>query len=140
MSAREFTPDQQTAIDARGDTLVVAGAGAGKTGTLVEKCIRLLLGELPIEISKILVVTFTEAAAAEVRERIRNRLEEAAERDPANHQIQEQIAGLDTAHVCTLHSFCLALLRENFFALDLDPAVSVLPAEQAEMLFHEVFD
>ena len=140
MSAREFTPDQQAAIVSRGDTLVVAGAGAGKTGTLVEKCIRLLLGAERVEVSKILVVTFTEAAAAEVRERIRKRLEEAAETNPADIWIQEQIAGLDTAHICTLHSFCLALLRENFFALDLDPAVSVLPAEQAEMLFHEIFD
>jgi ATP-dependent helicase/nuclease subunit A len=139
MNSADYTPDQLEAINARGNTLVVAGAGAGKTGTLVEKCIRLLLAE-HIEISKILVVTFTEAAAAEVRDRIRRRLEEAAQFHPGDEWILKQLAALDSAHICTLHSFCLALLRENFFALDLDPAISVLPSEQAEMLFHEVFD
>ncbi len=136
---RQFTPDQRAAIESQGDTLVIAGAGAGKTGTLVERCIRRLLEE-KVAVSKILVVTFTEAAAAEVRERIRKRLEEAAVAQPDNEWVQEQIAALDTAHICTLHSFCLSLLRENFFALDLDPAVTVMAGEQAEMLFWEVFD
>jgi ATP-dependent helicase/nuclease subunit A len=136
---RQFTPDQAEAIESKGDTLVVAGAGAGKTGTLVERCIRLLLKE-KVAVSMILVVTFTEAAAAEVRERIRKRLEDAAVEQPADEWVQEQIAGLDAAHICTLHSFCLSLLRENFFALNLDPAVTVMAGEQAEMLFWEVFD
>ena len=141
MSPKQFTPDQYAAIQARGDTLVVAGAGAGKTGTLVERCIRLLLdGDQPVAVSKILVVTFTEAAAAEVRKRIRAELENVAVSEPTNDWVQEQIAGLDTAQICTLHSFCLALLRENFYALEMDPAVAVLPGEQAEMLFHEVFE
>ena len=141
MNTKQFTPDQQAAVEAHGDTLVVAGAGAGKTGTLVERCIRLLLdGEHPVAVSKILVVTFTEAAAAEVRKRIREELERIAITEPKNDWVQEQIADLDTAHICTLHSFCLALLRDNFYALEMDPAVAVLPGEQAEMLFHEVFE
>ncbi|MGZ8898998.1 MAG: UvrD-helicase domain-containing protein [Limisphaerales bacterium] len=139
MSAKQFTPDQQTAIGTRGNTLVVAGAGAGKTGTLVERCVRLLLEER-VSVSKILVVTFTEAAAAEVRERIRAKLEAAALEKGADDWVIEQVAGLDAAHICTLHSFCLALLRENFYALDLDPAVTVLSGEQAEMLFWEIFE
>jgi ATP-dependent helicase/nuclease subunit A len=134
-----YTPDQLKAIEARGDTLVVAGAGAGKTGTLVERCIRILLDD-KVAVSKILVVTFTEAAAAEVRERIRKRLEKAAENAPEDPWVQEQMAALDSAHICTLHSFCLTLLRENFYALDLDPSVTVMPGEQAEMLFWEAFE
>lgn len=136
-----FTPEQQKAIDAPGNTLVVAGAGAGKTGTLAERCTRLLLRtENPVPVSKVLVVTFTDAAAAEIRARIRQRLDSAWELDPENLWIQEQIAGLDAAHISTLHSFCLALIRENFYALDFDPGVSVLPAEQAEMLFATTFE
>ncbi|HEX7859158.1 MAG TPA: UvrD-helicase domain-containing protein [Verrucomicrobiae bacterium] len=137
----KFTPNQLAAITAQGDTIVVAGAGAGKTGTLVERCIRILLDETRrTSVRNILVVTFTEAAAAEVRDRIRRKLEEAASVAPENEWIQQQIAGLDNAHISTLHSFCLTLLRESFYLLDLDPAVSVLAAEQAEMLFHEAFD
>ena len=68
----KFTEQQRIAIDTPGNVLVMAGAGAGKTGTLVRRCIRLLLeADPPVEIARILVVTFTEAAAAEVRDRIR---------------------------------------------------------------------
>lgn len=136
-----LTPQQQIAADAPGNTLVVAGAGAGKTGTLVERCTRLLLrSEDPVSVSKVLVVTFTEAAAAEVRDRIRKGLDEEVKSDPENLWFQEQIAGLDAAHISTLHSFCLRLIRENFYELDLDPAVAVIPAEHAEMLFSSTFD
>ena len=136
-----FTEQQLKAIDATGNTLVVAGAGAGKTGTLVERCIRLLLrAESPVTVDRVLVVTFTEAAAAEVRERVRARLEKALEENPASDWIQRQIAIFDSAKISTLHSFCLALVREHFYELDLDPAVTVMPAEQAEMLFLVTFE
>jgi ATP-dependent helicase/nuclease subunit A len=135
------TEQQQIAIEAPGNILVVAGAGAGKTGTLVQRCVRLLLHpEKPVDISRVLVVTFTEAAAAEVRDRIRRRLEEAASGDPANLWIQKQMAGLDSANISTLHSFCFSLIREHFYDLDLDPALTVIPPEQAEMLFLITFE
>ena len=84
-----FTRAQQEAIDTQGDTLVVAGAGTGKTGTLVERCIRILLGPERVAVSKILVVTFTEAAAAEVRERIRQKLEKAGADDTDDWALQQ---------------------------------------------------
>ncbi len=136
-----LTPQQKLAIEAEGNVLVVAGAGAGKTGTLVQRCIRLLLDqEKPVDIGRILVVTFTEAAAAEVRDRIRRKLDEAAELDPGNFTIQKQIAGLDSANISTLHSFCLSLIQEHFYDLDLDPALAVMAPEQAEMLFVVTFE
>jgi ATP-dependent helicase/nuclease subunit A len=137
----KLTEQQHIAIETPGNILVVAGAGAGKTGTLVQRCIRLLLrAHAPVDLSRVLVVTFTEAAAAEVRERIRKELDAAAQADPRNFWIQKQIAGLDSAHISTLHSFCLSLIREHFYDLDLDPTVSVMPQEQAEMLFLITFE
>src|SRR5262245_4093582 len=115
-----FTEKQLQAITASGNLLVVAAAGAGKTGTLVERCTRLLLREEnPVEIRQILVVTFTEAAAAEVRERIRTRLEKEAGANPSNEWLQRQLAYIDGAHISTLHSFCFELIRQNVLPLEL---------------------
>src|SRR5437660_6468493 len=83
-----FTPSQQKAISARGNVLVVAGAGTGKTSTLVERCIHSLEASPPASIDEILMVTFTEAAAAEMRQRIRARLEEQARNQPESPRWQ----------------------------------------------------
>jgi len=113
-----LTPAQQQAIKARGNVLVVAGAGTGKTRTLVERCLDCLLHEQPLaSLDQILMVTFTEAAATEMRQRIRERLEEEANRDPANPRWSEQLALFETAAIGTLHSFCLQLVREHFYEL-----------------------
>src|SRR6478735_1964821 len=99
---------QQQAISARGNVLVVAGAGTGKTRTLVERCLGCLLEEKPpASLEEILVVTFTEAAAAEMRQRLRVRLEQEAKLHPGESRWQEQLALFETAHIGTLHSFCL---------------------------------
>src|SRR5688500_14895618 len=117
-----FTPAQIAAIEARGNVVVSAGAGTGKTKTLVERCIRFVLQtDRPGAIQRILVVTFTDAAAAEVRKRIRERLEEKSKENPENERLYHEIALLDRAHISTLHSFCLTLIRENFFELGIDP-------------------
>src|SRR5215469_11496951 len=109
-----MTPSQQAAVAARGNVLVVAGAGTGKTQTLIERCCALLLEE-NCSLDEILMVTFTEAAAAEMRKRIRERLAEKAAEDPRSRQhFEEQMALLDTAYISTLHSFCLRLIRERF--------------------------
>lgn len=130
-----FTPEQEKAIRARGNTLVLAGAGSGKTRTLVERCARILLDrEHPVSARNILVVTFNEAAAAEVRDRLRTRLEEIAV-ETSDERVLEQLAMLDCAQISTLHSFCFTLLREHFYALELDPAVSILDETQAGVLF-----
>ncbi len=135
------TPNQQRAIQEQGNLLVMAAAGAGKTGTLVQRCLRLLLrAERPVPVRNILVVTFTEAAAAEVRERIRQKLEAAAAEMPQNEHLQTQLANIDSAYISTLHSFCFQLVRRHVLELDLDPAVSVLEPHQARMYFHNTLD
>ncbi len=136
-----FTENQLQAINTTGNLLVVAAAGAGKTGTLVERCTRLLLRPNdPVRIREIVVVTFTEAAAAEVRERIRARLEKEAQDDPTNESLQEQLTQIDSAYISTLHSFCFELIRKNVLQLGLDPAVSILEAQQAKVLFLTTLD
>lgn len=134
------TPDQQRAIDANGDTLVVAGAGAGKTRTLVDRCLaRALAEENPVSLDRILMVTFTEAASAEMRRRIRDRLEERLNEAPSA-AIDRQLALLDTASICTLHSFCLQLVREHFHDLELDPLVIVMDDASSKLLAAETLD
>ncbi|MGA4642960.1 UvrD-helicase domain-containing protein [Limisphaera sp. 4302-co] len=142
-----LTPAQQQAVTATGNVLVMAGAGTGKTRTLVERVLRLLLPDRtpherarqPARVTDLLVVTFTEAAAAELRERIRHRLEETARQEDSPFW-HEQLALLDTAAIGTLHSFCYRLIREHFAELDLDPRLTVLEEGQARLLQHEVFD
>ena len=143
------TPTQQAAVTARGNVLLVAGAGTGKTSTLVARCLHCLLEEEPpAALDELLLVTFTDAAAADMRRRIRReferRLEELRAASPADpdarrreHWLQEQLAGFDTAAIGTLHSFCLNLVREHFHELGLDPQLSVLPEEEGRLLMEE---
>ena len=121
----DFTPQQREAITARGNLLVVAGAGTGKTRTLVARCLR-LVAEERASLENILVVTFTQAAAAELRGRLRHELREllAARRD--DEHLAQQLSLLDAARISTLHSFCRQLTREHFHALNLDPQFIVL--------------
>jgi ATP-dependent helicase/nuclease subunit A len=143
-----LTPSQQQAISARGNVLVMAGAGTGKTSTLVERCLNCMLEESPrASLDEFLVVTFTEAAAGEMRKRLRDRLEKQIEKieaengDPAllDH-CQEQLALFETAFIGTLHSFCLQLIRQHFYELALDPQLSVLAEEEARLLAEETLD
>ncbi len=133
-----LTPAQLQAVAARGNVLVVAGAGTGKTRTLVERCLNVLLNEKPpASLDQIVMVTFTEAAAAEMRQRIRTRLEEELNRNPEDLRWHEQLALFESAHIGTLHSFCLQLVRSHFYELELDPQVSVLAEEEARLLAEE---
>src|SRR5437870_13792750 len=138
-----LTAGQQTAITARGNVLVVAGAGTGKTHTLVERCLSCLLDkEAAASLDEILMVTFTEAAAAEMRQRIRERLKlnQEAGTAAAEERLREQLALFETADIGTLHSFCFQLVREHFYELELDPQVSVLPEEEAVLLAEETLN
>ena len=130
-----FTASQQAGIEARGNTLVMAGAGTGKTRTLVERCAQALLREPPrVELDALLVVTFTEAAAREMRERLRSRLEQAHAARPEDAWLGEQIALVDTAAIGTLHGFCGQLVREHFHELGLDPQPAILDEAQSAVL------
>jgi ATP-dependent helicase/nuclease subunit A len=136
-----LTSAQQAAVAARGNVLVVAGAGTGKTRTLVERCLACLVaGQPPASLDEILMVTFTEAAAAEMRQRIRARLEEELRADPGNSHWHEQMALFETAHLGTLHSFCLELIRQHFYELELDPQLAVLAEEEARLLADETLE
>ncbi len=129
--ATNLTPTQQRAVAARGNVLVMAGAGTGKTHTLVERCLDLVCRE-KISLEEILIVTFTEMAAMEMRKRLRAALENAT-----GEGLAEQLALFDAAHIGTLHSFCFKLVREHFHKLGLDPQLSVLDEGQARLLADE---
>jgi ATP-dependent helicase/nuclease subunit A len=136
-----LTPSQRQAVTARGNVLVMAGAGTGKTHTLVERCLHCLCAEQPpASLEEILVVTFTEAAAAEMRRRLREQLEEKLRAAPDEPRWAEQIALFDTAHIGTLHGFCLKLVREHFHELGLDPQLAVLDEGEARLLADETLD
>jgi ATP-dependent helicase/nuclease subunit A len=136
-----FTAQQKQAIAARGNVLVMAGAGTGKTRTLVERCLQILLEEKPpVSLDEILMVTFTEAAAAEMRQRIRLRLEQELADNPTSPRWHEQLALFDTAHIGTLHSFCFKLVRQHFYELGLDPDLTVLSEAETHLLASETLD
>ena len=136
-----LTSSQRQAVAARGNVLVMAGAGTGKTYTLVERCLHCLGAEpSPASLEEILVVTFTEAAAAEMRRRLREQLEEKLRAAPDEPRWTEQIALFDTAHIGTLHGFCLKLVREHFHELGLDPQLAVLDAGEARLLADETLN
>ena len=135
MGNLRFTPEQRQVIEARGcSTLVSAAAGSGKTAVLVQRIIEMLTADdKPQDVNRLLVVTYTNAAAAEMRERIGKRLTEclAMEQYTGNAHLQRQVLLLRNAPIMTIHGFCLSLLREFFYELDLDPAFKV--AEEAEL-------
>ncbi len=137
-----LTDSQRLAIQARGNVLVVAGAGAGKTRTLVERCLDLLARER-CDLTEILMVTFTDAAAAEMRGRVRAELQERAyalaDVAAADH-LRRQLALLDSAPIGTLHGFCLRLVRQHFFQLGIDPSVAVLDEKQTAPLITKALD
>lgn len=136
-----LTSSQQQAIAARGNVLVAAGAGTGKTHTLVERCIRLLLDEAkPCSLENILMVTFTDAAAAEMRHRIRLALLQKLAGQPNHEHLSRQLALLDVAQISTLHSLCLTLVRQHFHELGIDPQVAVLDERQTQPLIQETLD
>ncbi len=134
----DLSLEQKEAVAAQGNVLVVAGAGAGKTRTLIQRCVVRLLDETdPVNVDEILMVTFTQAAATEMRQRLRAGLE-AAKMPSARRA--EQLALLETAHISTLHSFCFRLVSQHFYELGLDPQLSVLSNEETELLARQTLD
>lgn len=134
--ADNWTPEQLDAINGRDcDLLVAAAAGAGKTAVLVERIIRKITDkQRPVDIDRLLVVTFTNAAATEMRERIGNALAEALDADPSNANLQKQMALLDRASIMTLHSFCLEVVKSHFHSLDLDPLFRIADETESTLI------
>lgn len=134
-----WTDQQWEAIAERGKNLLVAAAaGSGKTAVLVERVLRLITGESPVPVDRLLVVTFTEAASAQMRSRIVSALERAQEADPEDPAPTRQLLLMGRAAISTLHSFCLALLRRHFYRLGLDPAFRVMDEGEATLLKQDV--
>ncbi len=134
-----LTPSQRHAVAARGNVLVMAGAGTGKTKTLVARCLDCLDRERA-SLDELLIVTFTEAAAAEMRQRLRRELEIKSVAAPEDDHWPRQLALFDSAHIGTLHSFCLRLVREHFYELGLDPQLAILDEGEARQLANETLD
>lgn len=137
-----FTPDQQKVIDLRNrNILVSAAAGSGKTAVLVERIItRLTKDASPIDVDQLLIVTFTEAAAAEMKERIRNAIEKALEAEPENAHLQRQSSLIHNAPITTIHSFCLSVIREYFHTIDLDPSFRIGEEGELKLLKRDVLE
>ena len=119
MSNVKWTEEQLQAINEKGNNiLVAAAAGSGKTAVLVERIINKVINE-NIDIDKILVVTFTSAAASEIRERILDAIYKKLEENPENTNLQRQINLINKANISTIHSFCLDIIRNNFYELNI---------------------
>ena len=130
----KWTEKQQQVIDARNRNLLVsAAAGSGKTAVLVERIIQLISeGEHPLDLDQLLVMTFTNAAAAEMRERIAAAIEKKLMEQPENRHLQVQAALVPHAQITTIDSFCLNLIRNHFNQLDIDPGFRI--GDEGELL------
>jgi ATP-dependent helicase/nuclease subunit A len=133
------TQSQKEIVAARGNVLVMAGAGTGKTHTLVARCLDCLERERT-SLDELLIVTFTEAAATKMRSRLRRALEEKFTSSPDDSHFAEQLALFDTAHIGTLHGFCFKLIREYFYELGLDPQISILDEGQTRLRADETLE
>ncbi len=132
-----YTAAQKQAVEDFGsDILVSAGAGSGKTAVLTERIVRAVI-DGRCDIDGILVVTFTRAAAAEMRRRIRSGLYEAFRRNRTDKRLAQQINKIDSAQISTFHAFCLNVIRQYYFAAGIDPAFSLLSETEIEYMQSE---
>ncbi|WP_341322448.1 helicase-exonuclease AddAB subunit AddA [Solibacillus sp. FSL H8-0523] len=137
----QWTDVQWKAIYAAGhDVLVSAAAGSGKTAVLIERLIQKILApeDVRIDVDELLVVTFTNASAAEMRNRMAEALEKALSEDPSNAFLRRQLSLLNKAQISTLHSFCLSICREFAYTIDLDPGFRLASTEEASLLQDDV--
>lgn len=141
MSKVKWTSEQQDAIyEKNSNILVAAAAGSGKTAVLVERIINKIINE-KIDIDKLLVVTFTNAAASEMRERVLDAIYKKLEEDSENENLQRQITLLNKASICTIDSFCLEVVRNNFYELDnVSPNFRIADTTEIELLKQEVLE
>ncbi len=139
----EWTKEQKQAIYEKGSNiLVAAAAGSGKTAVLVERIINKIINE-DLDIDRLLVVTFTNAAASEMRERILNaiykKLEEK-QNEQEEAKLQRQITLLNKASICTIDAFCLDVIKNNFYELDISPNFRIADTAEIELLKQEILE
>lgn len=135
-----WTDEQKKVIELRNrNILVSAAAGSGKTAVLVERIITMLTNvEHPIDVDRLLIVTFTEAAAMEMKERIRSAIEKKLAEYPENEHLLRQATLIHNAQITTIHSFCLSVIRDHFHAIDLDPGFRIAEEGELKLLEHDV--
>ena len=142
MADTKWTNEQLQAIETRRcNLLVAAAAGSGKTAVLVERIIRIITNEEnPVDIDKLLVVTFTSAAASEMRERIASAISKSLEKSPNSKNLQRQLTLLSRANITTMHSFCLDVIKNYFYTIDLDPSFRIGDETEAILMKNEIIE
>lgn len=150
MGQINWTREQKKIIDARGsDILVSAAAGSGKTAVLVERILsRILDGEHPVDVDRFVVVTFTRAAAAQMKERLLGRLLDELEKRPLDRHLQRQAGLVSSSHISTVHSFCGYIIQNYFHRIGLDPSyrqgteseLALLKKETIEAVLEEEYE
>ena len=138
--ARNWTAQQKRAIELHNKNILVsAAAGSGKTAVLVERIIRMITDpDNHVDIERLVVVTFTNAAAAQMRERIGAALESMIEENPSDRNLQRQLAMIHMAQITTIDSFCLNILRNNYMNLDIDPGFRIADQGELELIKADV--
>ncbi len=136
----QWTKDQQKVIDLRNrNILVSAAAGSGKTAVLVERIIKMITDkDRPVDIDRLLIVTFTNAAAAEMRERIGAAIEKALEENESDEHLQRQLTLIHNAQITTIDSFCLYVVRNHFYEIDLEPNFRIGDEGELKLLREDV--
>ena len=140
--AVKWTKEQRQVIDLHDrNILVSAAAGSGKTAVLVERIISRITDEKnPVDVDKLLVVTYTEAAAAEMKERIAAAIEKKLEEFPGNLNLEQQASLIHSAMITTVHKFCLSVIRDHFHVIGIDPSFRVGEEGELRLLKQDVLD
>ena len=140
MSKKNWTEGQLSAITHRGsDLIVAAAAGSGKTATLTERVIRRVVDE-NADLSRMLIVTFTKAAAEELRIRIRDALTKKSAETPSDRSLRVKLLMLNSAQISTIHGFCSSLIKDNYAALGLPGGMRIAEESEAVLLKKRVMD
>ena len=138
-----YTEHQQEAIEARGDDLLIsAAAGSGKTRVLVDRIVHMMVHDR-VPLAQMLIVTFTNAAAGEMRARLRQGLQEAvaaADEEEEKQFLLQQLEELPDAHISTMHAFCISELRRFYHVLGLDPTFKILPETTTTILREDALE
>jgi ATP-dependent helicase/nuclease subunit A len=137
---QQWTSAQKRAIETVGrEVLVAASAGTGKTAVLSRRCVeRICDPEHPTDVDQLLVLTFTEAAAEEMKTRIARQLEKMSAQRPADGRLRRQLCRLDAAYIGTIHSFCKRILTEYFYLAEIDPRFGILDPDQRKLIRAEI--
>ena len=140
MSDRKWTTEQMQAIKLKGaNILVSAAAGSGKTSVLVERIVNKIIND-GVDIDKILVVTFTNAAASEMRQRLMDEIYKKIDENPNDQNLQRQLLLINKANISTIHSFCLNVIRNNFFEIGISNNFRVADETEIEIMKQETIE